>query len=224
MKTDQLIDSLATTVAPAPAPGLTRRLVAATVAGSAVGLALASSWFGLESLADLVASPRFWLRLALLAGLTWAMAGMAEDLTRPGAAPRPRWLLTIVGVMAVLAFAQIALAPATLRPQLVMGSTWVACPWRVAAIALCTLPLVLAAMRTGAPTRLRWAGAAAGALSGALGATLYALVCREPGLAFVVIWYGTGILITAALGAMIGPIALRWRDAAPADSSEGGGA
>ncbi len=223
MKTDQLIDSLATSIAPAQARRLTWRLVAAAAAGSLAGLVLATGWFGLDGLPDLVARPRFWVRLAVLASLAWGLAGLAEDLARPGALPRSRRLLVIVGVMAVLALGQLALTPAALRPQLVMGSSWAACPWRVAAIALCALPLVLAAMRTGAPTHLRSAGAAAGALSGALGAVLYALVCREPGLAFVVLWYGAGIVATAALGAMIGPMALRWRDAPPAGPGEGRG-
>jgi hypothetical protein len=212
MKTGQLIESLAASVPPARARRLTWRLAAAAAAGGLVGLALAIGWFGLDRLADLVVRPHFWVRLALLAGFAWGSASLVEDFARPGATARTGRLVIVGGLLTVLALVQLALAPAALRPQLVMGSSWAACPWRVAAIALCALPLVLAAMRTGAPTHLRWAGAAAGALSGALGAMMYALFCREPGLAFVVLWYGAGILAMTALGAMVGPIALRWRD------------
>lgn len=212
MKTGQLIESLAASVPPARARRLTWRLAAAAAAGGLVGLALAIGWFGLDRLADLVVRPHFWVRLALLAGFAWGSASLVEDFARPGATARTGRLVIVGGLLTVLALVQLALAPAALRPQLVMGSSWAACPWRVAAIALSALPLVLAAMRTGAPTHLRWAGAAAGALSGALGAMMYALFCREPGLAFVVLWYGAGILAMTALGAMVGPIALRWRD------------
>lgn len=221
MKTELLIDSLATTLTPARARRLTRRLAVAATAGGLAGLALATGWFGLEGLPALAARPQFWARLGLLAGLVWGLAGLVEDFARPGAPRRPERLLMVVGLAVLLALGQLALSPAPLRPQLVMGSSWAACPCRVAAIALCALPLILAAMRTGAPTRLLWAGAAAGALSGALGAMLYALFCREPGLAFVVLWYGAGILAMTALGAMVGPIALRWRDAPPAGRREG---
>lgn len=212
MKTEQLIETLAATITAAKAPRLTWRLAAAVAAGGLAGLVLATGWFGLEGLPDLAARPYFWLRLGLLGGLVWGLTGLVEDLARPGATPRPGPLLIVGGVMALLALGQLALSPTMLWPQFVMGSSWTACPCRVVAIALCALPFVLVAMRTGAPTRPRRAGAAAGALSGALGAALYALFCREPGLAFVVLWYGAGILAMTALGAMIGPITLRWRD------------
>jgi hypothetical protein len=221
MKTEQLIESLAATITPARAGRLTWRLAAAAGCGTLAGLALATGWLGLEGLSDLAARPRFWLRLALLAGLVWSLAGLVEDLARPGALLRLERPAMIVGVAAVLALGQLALSPAAMRVQLVMGSSWAACPCRVAAIALCALPLILLAMRSGAPTRLRWSGAAAGALSGALGAMLYALVCQEPGLAFVVLWYGAGILAMTVLGAMIGPFVLRWRDVRPAGRGSG---
>lgn len=45
-----------------------------------------------------------------------------------------------------------------------------------------------------------------------MGAVLYALVCREPGLAFVVLWYGAGIALATTAGALIGPWILGWSD------------
>jgi hypothetical protein len=214
MNTEQLIDSLAATVAPAPARRLTRRLLAALAAGGIAGLLLVTGWFGLDGLFGLVARPYFWLRLGLLAGLVWVLSGLAEDVSRPGARPRLRRVLVISGIMAALSLVQLGLSPAARWPGLVMGSSWAACPYRVVAIALCALPFVFLALRSGAPTQPWRAGAAAGALSGALGATLYALFCREPGLAFVVLWYGAGVAATAGLGAILGPILLRWRDPA----------
>ena len=61
-----------------------------------------------------------------------------------------------------------------------------------------------------ATTRPVAAGAAAGLLAGALGALGYALACAELALPFVAAWYTLGVLMTAALGAALGPRLLRW--------------
>ena len=69
---------------------------------------------------------------------------------------------------------------------------------------------VLWAMKGLAPTRLVLAGAAAGLLSGAGGALVYALYCIEMAAPFIGIWYLLGMLIPAVAGALIGPRLLRW--------------
>jgi hypothetical protein len=61
-----------------------------------------------------------------------------------------------------------------------------------------------------APTRLALAGAAAGLLSGAGGALIYALYCTEMAAPFISIWYLLGMMIPAAVGAMLGRQLLRW--------------
>jgi hypothetical protein len=65
-------------------------------------------------------------------------------------------------------------------------------------------------LRQLAPTRLRLAGAGAGLLAGALGATVYGLHCPETGAAFVATWYSLGVATWAAIGAALGPRLLRW--------------
>lgn len=72
------------------------------------------------------------------------------------------------------------------------------------------LAAVLWAMRGLAPTRPRTAGFAAGLLAGSLGALGYALYCPELSPLFVLVWYTLGILIPAGLGALLGPLLLRW--------------
>ena len=72
------------------------------------------------------------------------------------------------------------------------------------------LAILLSVLRIGAPTRPALAGAIAGLLSGALGATAWALACRNDAGLFVAIWYPLAILIMAALGAAIGRRALAW--------------
>ena len=61
-----------------------------------------------------------------------------------------------------------------------------------------------------APTRLRLAGAAAGLLSGAVGALVYSLHCPELAAPFLGFWYLLGMLIPTAAGALLGPRLLRW--------------
>jgi hypothetical protein len=46
--------------------------------------------------------------------------------------------------------------------------------------------------------------------AGALGAFGYALACDELALPFVAAWYTLGVLLTAGLGALLGPRVLRW--------------
>jgi len=69
---------------------------------------------------------------------------------------------------------------------------------------------VLWAIRGLAPTRLRLAGAAAGLLSGAVGALVYCLHCPELEAPFLGFWYLLGMLIPTAVGALLGPRLLRW--------------
>jgi hypothetical protein len=66
------------------------------------------------------------------------------------------------------------------------------------------------ALRGLAPTRPRWAGFAAGLFAGSLGALGYALYCPELSPLFVLVWYTAGVLLPAALGALLGPLLLRW--------------
>ena len=68
----------------------------------------------------------------------------------------------------------------------------------------------LRALRELAPTRLRLAGAAAGALAGGAGAAVYALHCPEFGAPFLAVWYVLGMALPVAVGAWLGPRVLRW--------------
>jgi hypothetical protein len=54
------------------------------------------------------------------------------------------------------------------------------------------------------------AGASVGALSGGIGAIIYAMICSLDSIAFVTIWYVAGIGISSALGAWLGAKVLHW--------------
>lgn len=122
----------------------------------------------------------------------------------PGALAAPvlaMWILAIV----VLTSAD----PAT-RAGLFFGDTWAACPLLVALLSAPVFVAVVWAMKGLAPTRLRFAGAAAGLLSGTVGALVYSLQCPELAAPFLGFWYLLGMLIPTVVGALLGDRLLRW--------------
>ena len=96
------------------------------------------------------------------------------------------------------------------RQVLIWGETWRSCPFN---ICLLSFPLMVASFgitKALAPTHLRWSGAGAGFLAGALAALVYCLHCPESALPFIGIWYSLGIAMSAMVGALLGPRVLRW--------------
>jgi hypothetical protein len=65
-------------------------------------------------------------------------------------------------------------------------------------------------LRKGAPTDLKRAGAIAGLVAGALGATAYAFHCLDDSIPFIAVWYGAMVALCASIGAFLGPRLLRW--------------
>lgn len=95
----------------------------------------------------------------------------------------------------------------------VLGNSDISAGGCVLTILVASLPpliIVFGVMRIGAVTRPVVAGAIAGLLSGSLGATAYALACRNDAGSFVAIWYSLAVLIMAAGGAAIGRRTLTW--------------
>ncbi|WP_394790670.1 NrsF family protein [Rhodoferax sp.] len=94
-----------------------------------------------------------------------------------------------------------------------LGASQKSVPICVGAIVLASFPgffFILAGLRRGIPTRLRFSGALAGFLSGAIGALGYTISCVNDGAAFVAIWYLTAIALMTGIGAILGPRALKW--------------
>ena len=116
----------------------------------------------------------------------------------------------MVLVMRLLAASVLMGADPPQRAQLFFGETWTSCPLLVALLSAPVFVASFWAMRGLAPTRLGLAGAAAGLLSGAIGALVYCLHCPEMAAPFLGLWYLIGMLIPTALGALIGPRLLRW--------------
>jgi hypothetical protein len=213
MKTDALIEMLASAAGPI-APGYAiRRFAIAVVVGTACAAVLMATMLGARhDIAQAVLLPMFWVKLAFVASLAglgivgaWRLSMPAR---RSGTIAR-----AIAGVVAALwTVGGVALAQSApqARPALLLGSTWTSCPWLIAGLSVPVFVAVAWAMKGMAPTHLHRAGAMAGFASGALAAFVYSIHCPELGAPFLGIWYVAGIAIPAGVGALLGERLFRW--------------
>jgi hypothetical protein len=213
MNTADLINQLAaeTRLAPRRKPGA--MLAYGVLAGAVVTLGATLLAFGVQShLAELDRLAPFLMKLAFVSALGIPAFVVADGLARPGT--RPIDLIRLVAVptliLATLAIAQLLNASPANWPAMVLGGSWRECTLRIVILSLPILAGLFAALRKQAPVHLRRAGAVAGLLAGAMAAAIYALACTEASAAFVLLWYSGGVAMTTALGALLGPVALRW--------------
>lgn len=214
METERLIDSLAADVRPVSPRQVSRWIALTALAGGFVALAVVVAWLGLRhDLAVAMTGRMFWMKAAYAAVLAVAGFWCAERLARPAASPRRGAALgfAAVAVMGALGVVTLMGAEPSERAAVWLGHSWRRCPINVLALSLPTLAGALWAMRRFAPTRLRLSGAAAGLFAGGVGAVLYGLHCSETSPMFLATWYSLGMALSAGLGALIGPWALRWR-------------
>ncbi len=213
---DDLILRLSRDVQPVAPGGVQRRLASFAAAGLVMSAALMLLWLGLRpDLGRAVLGTMLWEKGAYTLALAASGVLMTESLARPdGRTPR------VAVAIALVAFGSIGFhglvqmvgaGDAGARHLLLMGASARVCALYVFLISAPMLVLLLAGMRTLAPTRLRLAGFAAGLGAGGVGAFVYSLHCPETAAPFVAIWYSLGVAATAGLGWLTGPIALRWR-------------
>lgn len=214
MKTEELIALLATRADQVPAHTTQRRFALALGIGLPTTALLMLMTMGLR--ADLVQAAvgwAFWLKLAFTACMAVGGLILAARLSRPGMKVGFAWMAIAVPLLAVWLAAAAAVLFAGVPEQrldMFLGSSWKSCPLNIAALSLPLLMATLWCVKDLAPTRLALAGAAAGLLSGALGALVYALHCTESAAPFIGIWYVIGITIPTVIGAAVGPRLLRW--------------
>lgn len=213
MKTDDLVSMLANG-AVAVEPNMLRRRYATALGWGAFGATLLMAiMLGVRpDLAEAVWLPMFWMKLAfpavLLAGALLAVARLSRPGTRLGRVPLV--IAAPVIMMWIAAGAMLLSVVPVARSEMVLGSSWSECPIYIATLSAPAFISLFWAMRGMAPTRPIVAGAASGLLAGALGALIYALHCPEMAAPFLAIWYVLGMLIPAAVGAVVGPLLLRW--------------
>lgn len=213
MKTENLIGLLAQAPGRVPAHAGERRIALALAAGLALALLWVHSAFGLRAdLPEVVGSAAFWQKLAMPLAVTASGLVVVFRLGHPAARIGGWWLGLGLPVLLLWIWAAAVLGSAepAARLPLVLGTTWRSCVFNVTATALPTGLGLLWALQGLAPTRPLLAGATAGWLAGAVGASVYALHCPEMGAPFVALWYVLGMGLSAALGALAGHHWLKW--------------
>ncbi len=213
MKTDDLVTLLATGAGAVEPNAAARRYATALGWGAFGATLLMAIALGVRpDLDEAVRQPMFWIKLAFPAALAVGGLVAASRLAHPGMRLGRVPFALAAPVLAMWCLAAYALAGAAepARGELVLGGTWDSCPFYIAALSAPVFVAAIWAMKGLAPTRPAQAGAASGLLAGAIGAMVYALHCPEMAAPFLGIWYLAGMLIPAAIGAVLGPWLLRW--------------
>lgn len=213
MKTDALIDMLATGAAAVPRRAATRRLAYALLAGVPLAALVMLVEYGVRrNLVQAMFWPMLWVKILFPFVIAWGGFVLAQRLARPGVRVGHAWYALAAPLLIVwgMALWRLMEAPPGERMPLLMGETWRSCAFSIAILSTPVFVGALVALKGLAPTRPAWAGAAAGAMAGGAGATVYALHCPELAAPFLAVWYVAGMLIPVAVGALLGPRLLRW--------------
>lgn len=213
MKTNDLIDMLATGANLEQAGDPWRRLVHAIGFGTLVSTVLMVKAIPVNpDLANVMQLLAFWEKLGFAAAIAAVALLMVFRLSTPGVRLGNLFPALMAPILAIWILAGIALASAEpgARASLFFGNTWKVCPFLITMLATPVFAASFWAMRDLAPTNLRLAGAAAGLFSGAVGAVVYCFHCPELTAPFIAFWYLLGILIPTAVGAVVGERLLRW--------------
>jgi hypothetical protein len=212
MRTDDLIRALSHDHAER-FPSVAQALALALGLGLAVSFAIFMAMLGFR--ADIAAAlhqPRFVFKFVVTLALAASATALVLRLAHPGAHSRPLTFALWLGP-ALLGFGvayELAAIPQTEWGVRLVGKNARVC---VASIPLMAAPLLAAALialRRGAPTRPKLAGAVAGLAAGGLGAALYAAHCTDDSPLFVMAWYVPAIALVTAAGVLLGPRILRW--------------
>ena len=212
MKTDELIAHLSDDLVPAPPHYVGRILAMGLGLGFLLSAILMLVAMGPRpDLAVAMAGGAFWMKLAYTLSFAGLGLWLVERLGRSDASARQPTLLLLVPVILLLGVAAVQfMAPGANRHQLMMGDSWRVCAIDILALSAPVFVTVFWALRKLAPTRLALAGAGAGLLAGAAGASVYAFHCVEYTAPFILIWYTSGVAAAALIGAGISRWALRW--------------
>lgn len=213
MKTNDLIDLLASDVLPVRRHAAARRLALGLLVAVPLSVALMRAVLGVNPmLGHDLSLPMFWVKFGAPLSMAFVALPLVSRLGRPGLATRGAWAAWGTPVVALWALGLVALAqaPAQEAPALVLSRTWRVCAENIAMLSAPVFVAAIWTLKGLAPVRPRLAGAGAGALAGACGAAVYALHCPELAAPFIAIWYVLGMALPVATGALLGPRLLRW--------------
>jgi hypothetical protein len=209
MKTIDLINALAAETPSEPRRKLRWRLLPGAIAGGCVAVAIVALFYGV----------RPHLHVAMTATLLKSSFGLVSALVtfpillrlcRPNIRVGAAAAMTIVFVFAcaVAAITHIVIQRSLAPLGLAYGLPQ--CLFRVPLLALPIGVILGFLVRSFAPTRLTYAGAAIGAFSAGVAIIPYALFCPVDSVAYVGTWYLGSIVLCAAAGAALGGRVLRW--------------
>jgi hypothetical protein len=211
MKTDQLIAALVADRS-AGSSSFLRRFGMALLVGIVVSLGLFLIVLGpRHDLAQALGTWRFDFKIVLLAFTLVLAFGVCRAVARPVAtaqAMRPL-LLSLAALVAALVV-ELAVVPGDQWGTRLVGSNSLICLTAIPLFSLAPLVATLAILRSGAPASPALAGAAAGLLAAACGATLYGFHCFDDSPLFVATWYTLAAVPVVAIGAFAGQRLLRW--------------
>jgi len=212
MQTDRLIYTLTENLRPVSSRGLNPRVAVAVGSGAIVAMVVVLAAFGIRrDFGQAILTFPFWMKWMYCIPLCAAAALRTWRLARPGVPSGPvTWMLLPFALLAVVAGIDLARAPLIAWPAMWLGQSWQYCALRVTLLSLPIFVGLCVALKHMAPTRLRMTGAIAGLAAGAFAAVIYALACDEVSAAFVLVWYSLGIAFAAGIGALVGPMLLRW--------------
>jgi hypothetical protein len=214
MRTSELINTLVGDHASQPRPKpVAHGLVMAIIGGLAISAALFSITLGPRP--DILSALGTWRfdikwadNLVLLIAATWVALRLSRPTTRPLSAMRALMVPAFLLLGAVMC--ELVTIPASEWPSRAMGVNGVMCLASIIFLSVLPLTATIYALRQGAPMSPALAGAAAGLLAGALGATVFAMHCTNDSPLFVAIWYALAIGLMSMFGLLIGRHVLRW--------------
>ncbi len=211
MRTEELIRALAADATRPPVP-LNRYLVAALVGGVALSALLFLAT--LHARPDVAAgawTPAFCFKLIVTLALAATSAALLSDVARPMPGLRHRIVLVLAPVLLIggVLFELFTVPSGDWAVRLV-GHNAKHCLSLIPMLSAAPAACLLVALRHGAPARPGLAGAMAGLVAGAFGASLYALTCPDDSALFVATWYTIAIAVVTAVSSFIGARVLRW--------------
>ena len=213
MRAENLIAVLAANLEPVDSRRTMRRYALGMTAGALAALILTGGVLHVNpALPCEVSEPAFWVRELYCASLAVLAVVAVARFARPGArlGLLPAGIAAVVLVMWILSATTLLSAASQKRVHLLLGATFVVCPFLIAFLSAPLFLSFLWILKDLAPTRLRWAGAGVGFAAGSIGALVYTLHCPELTTPFIGTWYLLGMLIPTTLGAWLGPPLLRW--------------
>ena len=212
MKTDHLIDLLSANLEPVKPGEIKKTLTLTIFAGGLAAVCVMLATVGLRPGGDWLHSGYLLLKLLFMLILIGAGAMLLSRLVSPGQDGRKLYMVIFLAFLAIGAAGACALVLGSPfgRSQMIMGSEWGTCAICIPLFAVVPFAALIWAIRKGAPTNLRRAGAVAGLVAGALGAVAYAFHCPDDSLPFIALWYGGMVALCTLIGALLGPRLLRW--------------